>query len=148
MYIPCDKFQLEQIHPLINRSILHLRYQSGPRLSGIETSTKYGPIAVPLNAKRPQFLKSAYFIMKYHSTITNSDIFESHRHCNAVISKECTSHTLIECLSPDSPPKHCTDQVEKLTKEFSEMKNEIEAAREEVDTTRSVLTEIKEIIKN
>ena len=44
--------------------------------------------------------------------------------------------------------KHCTDQVEKLTKEFSEMKNEIEAAREEVDTTRSVLTEIKEIIKN
>lgn len=38
--------------------------------------------------------------------------------------------------------KHCTDQVEKLFKEFTAMKKEIEAAREEVDTTCCVLTEV------
>lgn len=37
--------------------------------------------------------------------------------------------------------KQCTDQMEKLTREFSEIK-EIEAAQEEVDTTRYALTEI------
>lgn len=43
--------------------------------------------------------------------------------------------------------KQCTDQVEKLTREFSEMKKEVEAAREEVDTTRFVLTEITSKLK-
>ncbi len=57
--------------------------------------------------------------------------------------------------------KHCTEQVEKLTKEFFEMKEEIkreleaahreeffeikrelEAARKEVDTTRCALNEV------
>ena len=38
--------------------------------------------------------------------------------------------------------KHCTDLVEKLTREFDEIKKVIEAAQVEVDTTRYALTEI------
>jgi uncharacterized coiled-coil DUF342 family protein len=38
--------------------------------------------------------------------------------------------------------KQCTNQVQKLAEEFSEMKKELEAARKEVDTTRYTLNEI------
>ena len=38
--------------------------------------------------------------------------------------------------------KQCTNQVQKLTKEFSEMKKAIEAAQDEVDSARYVLTEV------
>ena len=43
--------------------------------------------------------------------------------------------------------KQCTDQVQRLTREFSEMKKEVLAARKEVDTTRFALTEISNKLK-
>ena len=43
--------------------------------------------------------------------------------------------------------KQCTDQVQRLTREFSEMKKEVLAARKEVDTTRFTLTEISNKLK-
>ena len=43
--------------------------------------------------------------------------------------------------------RHCTEQVKKLSKEFNEIKREIEAARKEVDTTRCALTEITLMLK-
>lgn len=38
--------------------------------------------------------------------------------------------------------KRCTEQIEKLNKEFSEIKREVEAALKEVNSTHSILTEI------
>ena len=43
--------------------------------------------------------------------------------------------------------KQCTDQVQRLTREFSEMKKEVLAARKEVDTTRFTLTVISNKLK-
>ena len=49
---------------------------------------------------------------------------------------------MLEAQALRSEMKHCTEQVEKLSREFNEIKKDIEAARKEVDTTRSTLTEI------
>ena len=38
--------------------------------------------------------------------------------------------------------RHCNEQVEKLSREFVEIKREIEAARREVDNTWTALSEV------
>ena len=57
------------------------------------------------------------------------------------LDKDCTAKKC-EVNALRAEMKHCTSQVEKLSREFGEMKKELEAARKEVDTTQYALSEI------
>ena len=42
--------------------------------------------------------------------------------------------------------RHCNKEIEKLSKQFIAMKEEVESCRREVDSTRCVITEVTKLL--